>query len=79
MGEKNQGKKKSKNPGRGNSISMGQVMGIGMLRAVSILIKNVDVFMKEIYCHHFESYQKLHPQKMFVLWAIVQLLLMMLP
>ena len=48
MGEKNQGKKKSKNPGRGNSISMGQVMGIGMLRAVSILIKNVDVFMKEI-------------------------------
>lgn len=48
VGEKKQGKKKSKNPGRGNSINKGQVMGIGMFKAVSMSIKNVDVFMKEI-------------------------------
>lgn len=48
VGEKKQEKKKSKNPGRRNSINKGQVMGIGMLRAVSMLIKNVNVFMKEI-------------------------------
>ena len=48
VGEKKQEKKLSTNPGRGNSINKGQVMGIGMLRAVSMLIKNVNVFMKEI-------------------------------
>lgn len=33
---KKQGKKKSKNPARGNSISKGQVVRIGILRAVLI-------------------------------------------
>lgn len=33
---KKQGKKKSKNPARGNSVSKGQVVGIGILRGVLI-------------------------------------------
>lgn len=39
-------RKKSKDPGRGNSISKDQAVGIGMIRSVLMLTKNVDVFMK---------------------------------